>query len=436
MIDIFAATDPCSSEVAQSSCPKCSINIFTFQPFGRFDVINVTERNTYDGFFPSQNSNFQRQHIRLGSNIYNSTDDGKLWLTVFRLMNATFDAEIYENGVDLYPPLMGQQQPKQLRVYPMKFTSFIIIVPEALPYSDFSAYLRNVTSGEFCGYSCVAVVALVLVLSILRSVKQKKILFCQSTVDVFNLLINDNGYIKYQRLSRSEIFVIVPLTFVGLIFTNGILSALQSHVTRPLIQPQLKTMEDIDASGFSIAALYNPDKLQVIIGLFNRAGGKEWSDKMFMTKLFYDDLCAYNLSMCYFLDADYAQIILRVQKRLKIKGYHNPDIEIAKNYRGYLVYAKFLYFERLNDILHRIKSAGLYDLWKRQDEANDENVLLKQNVERLANQIENYVESFEFPTFLFYGWLAGLIAFMFEIMWKRFGESWMKKILRTIDGKF
>lgn len=64
-------------------------------------------------------------------------------------------------------------------------------------------------------------------------------------MDVFNLLIFDNGFINYQSMYSVENFLIVPLTFVGLVFINGILSNYISYITQPVLQAE--------SSPFSIA---------------------------------------------------------------------------------------------------------------------------------------------------------------------------------------
>lgn len=78
----------------------------------------------------------------------------------------------------------------------------------------------------------------------------------QSEADVVNVPMNDNGAIKYPFLSRYEACLLLPLTFVGLIFVNGILSSLQSFLTRPIRQPQINTVEDMYQSQILITTTH------------------------------------------------------------------------------------------------------------------------------------------------------------------------------------
>lgn len=151
-------------------------------------------------------------------------------------------SELLKNTTDVLPEMFLKFEGTAYDVYPMGTLTLMIIVPKALPYSEFSSYLRNVASDTFVGCSVIAIAATTLLLIFIRYNKRKKFLFFQSVTDVLNLLMNDNGYIEYQRLSRVEVSLIVPLTFFGLVFVNGILSNLQSYLTRPILQPQINTI--------------------------------------------------------------------------------------------------------------------------------------------------------------------------------------------------
>jgi len=86
IVNIFAAKYA-NAGLKQGSNPERSFNIFTFNPFGKFDVINVTGSTTYNSFFPSLNSNFQQHQLTVEEPFrYNK----ELWMTVFELMNATY----------------------------------------------------------------------------------------------------------------------------------------------------------------------------------------------------------------------------------------------------------------------------------------------------------------------------------------------------------
>jgi len=134
--------------------------------------------------------------------------------------------------------------------------------------------------------------------------------------------------------------------------------------------------------------------------------------------VFYETIHSFNTSVTFFTDSSYSDLLLHVQKRLNIKAYFNPDIQIRNWLYSYRVNEKFLFFERLNEILHRIQSAGLFVLWNERFNIKFEEEIRKKNFKRVSN-VERNVEKFEFPNFVFYGWIGGLIVFVIEIIWKK-----------------
>lgn len=422
--NIFAATYS-QPESSQGSCSNATINVFTFNPFGTFEVIDVTSSTSFYG----GKSNFHQHKLRLNRPIQNDSN-GMFWLTVFRLTNASFveaesgyseAAEAIENGVDIVNYLWGVEEFKHFNVYPLLMLPMGILVPESLPYSEFSSYLRNAVSNDVFSYSFVSIAAVVLVLCIVRYIEQNSVFLLQSAADVLNLLLNDNGYIRYQRLSLVECLVIVPITFVGFVVTNCIWSNLKSHLTQPLLQAQINTPGDIYQSSLSILTTNEAWKSELIEVLSNRTKHPDWGSKIVVTtgSNFVESFESFNRTTAYFMNVRYANVLLRMQKRLNIKGYHNTQIVTSITYFTYRVNEKFLLFERLQEIIHRIQASGLYDLWIQRDEAQYEARILKLNEEHIRNRQETYVESFEFPMFLLYGWLIGAVVLVVEIVWQK-----------------
>lgn len=76
--------------------------------------------------------------------------------------------------------------------------------------------------------------------------------------------------------------------------------------------------------------------------------------------------------------------------------------------------------DRYNDIIHRMKSAGLIDLWQRQDLDRRVKGILETNVELFKRLTQKSVYEIEFPMFIVYGWAAGSVLFVLEIISKQF----------------
>lgn len=255
-------------------CPshECLLNMFTFHPFRSVsELVNVTGSDRFDDYFQRADANFYQKELRYEGLVKDNLD-GSVWSTVFKLMNATVTeikrknentGNIWEK-VDVPNSLYDVKGLEALGVYPVQIKDYVVLVPAALPYSELSAYLKNALFGIVFIYSIISTVALIAVLIFIRCVKRKRLLILQSSADVFNLLLNDNGNINYRQISRAEVFVIVPLTFVGFIIVNGFLSNLQSHLTHPVVQPQINTADDIYRSKYHILTTNDQSKDNIV----------------------------------------------------------------------------------------------------------------------------------------------------------------------------
>lgn len=425
--------------------PERSLNVFTFHPFGKFEVTNVTSVKTYDSYFPSLHPNFQQHQLQV-TRQFRRFSNRELWETVLPMMNASFVevkltsydlASIKNNEIDIATSSYPIREFKGNYIYPLRLTDHTILVPAAEPYSDFSAYLRTVTSDELFVFPFITIVGATLTLSVIRYVEQKRILFLESAADVLNLIINDNSYIRYQRLSCVEVFIIVPLTFMGLVITNGILSNMKSYLTQPVLQPQIKTIEEIYRSPFFIYTFGMQSFSNLINAFTNSTKHEDWNEKIFSLheEEYVDQLEMFNTSKSFLIASQHVTSVLNAQKRLNIRGFYNTQLQLLYGFYSCIVLEKFIYFERVNEIVDRVKSVGLYDLWERRDHSEWEEVILEKHVKRLKNRNEIVVENFEFPMLIVYSWLVGVIVFVMEIIWKN-SELWRVKGWRILASKF
>lgn len=431
IINIFAATNIIEEAI------DGSLNIFTFSPFGTFQVVNVSLSEPFHQLFLNQNCNFLQYPLRLGGANMMRASDKLLWDAIFDRINSSFvDAT---NEHDVLPMLHYVDGPAGGYdiMYPMKMESEVVTVPQALPYSEFSAYLQSVASDELVSYSLITIIVLTAVLTILRCFERKSILLLQSVADVINLLMNDNGTIKYQRLTRAEVFLIVPLTFVGLIVVNGILSSLQSYLTRPILQPQIDDVDGIHRSNLKIFTLHSLWKDMLTEILQNQSIYRDWSDRIQVIDVVQLDqeINSFNTSISFLWNQLTMQSMTRIQKRFdNMRGYHIIDANIYTQHVTYLVNETFPFTERLNDITSRFKSAGLYDKWLRieYDEFEGEIFEIVQRIYWERNG-QSTTEPFTIPIFIVYGWIAGVVMLIVEMIWEKNNLSMKKRVRRCLN---
>jgi len=305
-------------------------------------VINVTGSEAFESLFLGRKPNFQKDALRSGmadKNIPGTERDTIMWQSVCIVLNATLTVVIasdnkelnklyYDSSVDVLHQLRTVELSLECRTHPIQTESLILVVPEALPYPEFTAYLKTVMSDNFFVYSFITIVLVICLLTAFRWIKQKRFLLFQCAADVLNLLMNDDGDIKYRNLPRVEVFVILPLTFAGFIIVNGILSTLQSYVTRPVLQPQINTIEDVYNSPFPILT---PDEgnwynttIDSLTFLLNRS---DWSDRVhaMSASARRREGTQLNNSVIFVQWSESAKFALDAHKRKNIKVYRIPN---------------------------------------------------------------------------------------------------------------
>lgn len=254
-----------------------------------------------------------------------------------------------------------------------------------------------------------------------------------SVTDVLKLLMNDNVHIKYQKLSRAEFFVIGPLTFVGFVIVNGILSNIKTYLIRPVLQSQILTLEDIYSSPYHIATYTQVWQKKLTDVLTHETKHQDWGDKIiaFEIACLNNYLFSFNTSMVIYLPDSYLNFILEAQKRLNIRGYYNTQICMHRTPLLHYLNEKFLFFDRFNEIYHRLYSAGLMDLWYR----NTSHLQLRLQTGHSKHIEGNDVQRMELPMFIVYGWIASAMWLIIEIIWKNFLFSRMIRFQRIFREK-
>lgn len=134
IINIFVATYSSSR----------MLNVFTYNPFGTSEIINVTGSQTFDTFFLSQRSNFQEHQFVMGEGQIEKRTV-KLWQALLHVMNATVRIDNDTNQFWEHPSnstidfmsglfLNNPAKRRKFNLYPMMFNSMVRIYFFSLYY--------------------------------------------------------------------------------------------------------------------------------------------------------------------------------------------------------------------------------------------------------------------------------------------------------------
>lgn len=404
-----------------------SLNIFRYNSFWTFDLINVTESASLQNYFPSKVPNYHENPLRLVHSRRIFNHEGKFWDTVARVFNASTSMKFKNldtTGIETTEILVHEMivDPER-HICTHREETLVLLVPHAEPYTNFVAYLQNTTWMLLFTYTFITVVAACVLLTISGYLRTRKVLLIQYVVDVVNLLMNDNAAIRYGELNRADFCVIVPLTFTGLIVANGILSVFQSYLTWPIYERQIRTIDDLFKSPVPIFQ-HIPTGLS--IKLLNELSGHDgWNNKVHQIEdsELQKEISEFNNSIAYVLQDEIqgVQVYLEVQKRLGLKAYHLiVERYMLKSFVSYHLNTFFPFTEPINDIIRSLNSAGLINKW-----IKDENELLIKDVfEKMVNhqlKSSNKPNRSEFivPAVVWCGWIVSVIVFVCELVWTK-----------------
>ncbi|KAJ6646931.1 hypothetical protein Bhyg_02145 [Pseudolycoriella hygida] len=411
-----------------------SLNIFTFNPFGTFRVINVTGSGSFQDLFLRENANFQNFSFIVDVEYGKDRDEhSNLLLSILSVFNASYQCtvlvapeNINDNGIyfNLFPTRTLAESLNM--VNPFGLLELTVVVPEALPYSGLVAYVNAVAKNDILWYFFITISVSILSLSAFRFVRRGKFLFSKRLSDVFNLLMNDNSFIRYNRLSNVELMIVVPLTFIGLIFVSGILSAIQSYFTIPIRQPQIDTVENLYNSKLLICNMFENWTNSSIDLLTSQIENGDWVSRFQLYTNWelntQKDYFILPTTIAFVEEISTANSLVNVQKQLNIAtGYHISQIRMSTKENVYEVNKDFPFINHFNQIIYWTAEAGLYEFWKRNRYSSRENLLVQlnknSNITRNRVQIDN--DSSVVSTFIVWGWIASAIVFVTEIVWSR-----------------
>lgn len=405
-------------------------NIFGYDPFVTFDLINLTESESLYNYFPSGVPNYRGHPLRCGlaDFVYVADTDDNFWGVVVRVFNATRSEVVYSQGNDNVNAdvLIHAKNflDKQRSCYPHRTVTLVLMVPHAQPYSDFLSYLQNATWTLIFVYTFVAVAAATLVLIISGYLQTKKISPFKYATNIINLLMNDNGAIRYGQLKCADICIVVPFTFAGLIAVNGILSVFQSYLSVPIYERQINTIDDLFKSPVKILVEYTW-RSDIIVTLEDLSHHGGWGKKVQSTDSdqLFRKVQSYNSSVAFVGFTNEVQLHMKTQKRLGVKAYHLiTQPYLVKAPVGFMVFGNFPFIEPINDLVHRLLSAGLIQKWMIDQEHITLNNLFRQRVHlqvKPSVESRSISEEFGVPNFVWCGWMASVILFICEITWNR-----------------
>ncbi|XP_037049033.1 uncharacterized protein LOC119083419 [Bradysia coprophila] len=401
-------------------------NLFKFDPFVQLRVINITgisENESVGNVFPNKKINFQLHPLRFTHQYVVTPIATEMQQIFSRAMNATKATSLGLNDTDIIPMLnifLADWNDKiaawrGLSLYPITMSTFVLVVPEALPFPSFSSYLKTISSDSLFGWSIAIIVLLVMLLTVTRYKKRDWNEIFGSAVDVVNLLMGDNLAIRYQKLLPAEATLIIALTFVGFFMVNGLSSTYQSFYTQPIMQQQINTIDGLYQSPIPIFVTPGYWENEILNTLNDQFKRRDWRRKIrsLNTSDLNREIFLRNSSISFFTLDKGAKILIASQRRWGVRGYRvlGEATAFMKKLSSFYVNERFPFIDCANEIILRTQSAGLFKKWN-----NDEEDSRSKAVNIDLNK-DSDTEQFHVPFFIVHGWIAGCVVFGVEIVW-------------------
>lgn len=150
-----------------------TFNVFRYDPFVTLELVNVMESESCQNYFPNKIPNYRQHPLRFVK--INKLDlydvEIGFWGTFARVFNASestnyvnFEDKIWlqsEADILLHETTLSRMQTPtgNVRLFPHRIISLVLLVPHARSYSNFVAYLKNATWERLFAYTFAVIVA-------------------------------------------------------------------------------------------------------------------------------------------------------------------------------------------------------------------------------------------------------------------------------------
>lgn len=407
-----------------------TFNVIRFNPFEKFDVIDVTRNDSIANIFHAKLLNYHKRRFRIiktqdGSFLY---WDYQFWDTFTDVINASLGVVAYGQRVGPASLILGDAiatsinlKESKTKIYPHKMSRLIMSVPHAKAYTSFVEFLKNGTWKRLFAYFIIVIAASTIILTTSRYLQDKKLLLFQSVIDVINLLMNDDSAVRYQRLQRADVCVVVPLAFTGIIIANGVLSLFQSFLTVPTYEHQINTLDELYNSSVSIIIgeiSWARGTLDALNSLTNYSG---WMDKIHDKLRSQEKMTICNNSMAATLIEESARAYVQSQDQLNMKLVHLiKDVTLEQFLQVYIFRPDYPFTEHVNKLIHRLQAAGLIEYWR---EVKFEGFMRIYLEDWKTCVVDIREDEFGIPAIVWWGWVASLLIFICEIIWKKIASK-------------
>lgn len=413
--------------------------VFTFNPYKYKDEIIQVEPNQLRMYFQDKSSNLYGYKLHLSFPVESDfllytrnefkSKDGKLCEYILHGLNATyyvtinathtwnsFVQQVIARESDFSPRRFSVQYihvpVSRVYTYPVGNEKYILLLPSAVPYNEFQAFLKNFTTHNSIVKIIVPIMLIIAILWTFKAFKYRESMLFRSVVDVLGLLftLDVNGTRNCTDMDV-RLFVI-SLSVGGFFFMNTILSLFISLLMQPIMQSEINTYDQFDQTSLKIKV----PNLEFLPHMLDLAAlnKRAWKNRIEVAKSSNDNIYqiyTYNTKYAYYFSSTRTYLLLQRQKYFSLRGFHVPQESLGTALNAYAIGARAPFRERVDYLIMQAFSVGLYDKWTRDTYTN----LTKSGYfDRFKIVKEEPEQIFAIPVIILYGYLLSIVVFLFE----------------------
>ncbi|XP_017786008.1 PREDICTED: uncharacterized protein LOC108569100 [Nicrophorus vespilloides] len=230
---------------------------------------------------------------------------------------------------------------------PFKRDDIMLLVPSAKEVPQFMKFVLIFSPKSWC---LILTLAIVFALTFLLIERRSPIYLA---FNVFAVLINANGVVKFQRFKLLSRMFLIGLTFYSMIIANVFSSAILGNMFSKTYYPELNSLKDIKASNVSICTITEivhmiPDEFKEQLVVLSRYDFLYSVDKM-------------NKSCAFAMMRSYAESYVR--NFIKAHGkscYHIMTESFVPGFESFMFQKSSPYIYKINELLKSIEESGLF----------------------------------------------------------------------------
>lgn len=431
------------------------LNIFSYNPFGEFSLVNLSDSNGHFYYNKIDNSlsheiNFiisqdipnifvktRTKNLKSSNEISFGGPDGKMCEVFCRKLNVNcrfvllkpgnmekLNLSIYDVAINPTPIIYESGEYNIMKAYtnPVYFDVLVVVVKASRPLSILQTMTFQSQFGDSREVLGIILISAILMLFISRL----RTMNFFSFTNVFSDILGITFKLDLRRLCNlklKELFVVLPTILMGFFIINTVVSILTTfYTTQTYYLPDINSINEIDKIKCKIAVSSEHSK-RIILD-YNKSN---WSSRIvFLNQWeFNNQLFRLDMKTCFIDSFRRADILMRYQKsRRRIVHVVKPTL--VPQLHAYMIHPKSPHKHQFNELILNVMSSGLYTKWS-------SDIYVELYEEKILKQFVNSSDGrrpaslqllyiFWPLTTLIYGSIVSSIIFCLEVFISRFSR--------------